>query len=69
MKKNEQNMIEGRTLKIWVWERVEVEVVSTKTSVVGGNSIHLLLTVASLVVALGEAFRAGLNSSFDLGTE
>lgn len=67
MKKNEQNMIEGRTLKIWVWERVEV--VSTKTSVVGGNSIHLLLTVASLVVALGEAFRAGLNSSFDLGTE
>lgn len=67
MKKNEQNMIEGRTLKIWVWERVEA--VSTKTSVAGGNSIHLLLTVASLAVALGEAFRVGLNSSFDLGTE
>lgn len=73
MKKNEQDMIEERTLKIWVWEQVEA--VSTK---VGGRSIHLLLTAASLVVDLGEAslvadlgeaFPAGLNSSFDLGKE
>jgi hypothetical protein len=67
MKINEQDMIEGRTLKIWVWEQVEA--VSTKTLVVGGRSIHLLLTVASLVADLGEAFPAGLNSSFDLGKE
>lgn len=76
MKKNEQDMIEERTLKIWVWEQVEA--VSTQTLVVGGRSIHLLLTAASLVVDLGEAslvadlgeaFPAGLNSSFDLGKE
>jgi hypothetical protein len=65
MKKNEQDMIEGRTLKIWAWDRVEA--VSTPTLVVGGSSIHFLLRVASLVADLGEAFLEGLNSSFDLG--
>ena len=76
MKKNVQDMIEGKTLKRW-GERVGV----VSTLVVGDSSLHILLKEVSLV-DLGEAslvvvvvvdsvedFLAGLNSTFDFSEE
>ena len=75
MKKNVQDMIEGKTLKRW---GEPVGVVSTL--VVGDSSLHILLKEVSLV-DLGEAslvvvvvdsvedFLAGLNSTFDFSEE
>ncbi len=77
MKKNVQDMIEGKTLKRW-GERVGV----VSTLVVGDSSLHILLKEVSLV-DLGEAslvvvvvvvdsvedFLAGLNSTFDISEE
>ena len=75
MKKNVQDMIEGKTLKRW---GEQVGVVSTL--VVGDSSLHILLKEVSLVdlgeaslvvvvVDLVEDFLAGLNSTFDFSEE
>lgn len=67
MKKNVLGMIEGKTLKIWVWVVAVAAAVSTLLAA-GDNSTLLLLMVVFLVVVvdLEEAFPVDLNSIFDL---